>query len=38
VATEEAVKQSKKMLDDAGRQDFKAKLQKQLDDYIAANK
>jgi hypothetical protein len=28
----------KKMLDDNGRQTYKGKLQKQLDDYIAAHK
>jgi putative aldouronate transport system substrate-binding protein len=38
VATEEAVKKVKQMLDDNGRQEFKEKLQKQLDDYIAAHK
>ncbi len=38
VATDEAVKQTKQMLDDAGRQTYKEKLQKQLDDYIAAHK
>ncbi len=27
----------KKLLDEAGRQDYKAKLQQQLDDYMAAN-
>jgi len=38
VATEDAIKSMKKMLDDNGRQTFKAKIQKQLDDYIAAHK
>jgi len=38
VDTAEAQAQMKKMLDDAGRQDYKAKLQAQLDAYIAANK
>lgn len=38
VATEEGIAHMKKMLDEAGRQEFKAKLQKQLDDYIAAHK
>jgi len=37
-ATDEAVKAMKKTLDDAGRQTYKEKLQKQLDDYIAAHK
>jgi hypothetical protein len=36
--TADAVKKMKQMLDDAGRQEYKAKLQKQLDDYIAAQK
>lgn len=36
--TDEAIAKAKKMLDEAGRQEFKAKLQKQLDDFIAANK
>jgi putative aldouronate transport system substrate-binding protein len=35
--TEQAAAKMKKMLDEAGRQEYKAKLQKQLDDYIAAN-
>jgi len=38
VATAVAQAQMKKMLDDAGRQDYKAKLQAQLDAYIAENK
>lgn len=38
VATADAQAQMKKMLDDAGRQEYKAKLQAQLDAYIAANK
>jgi len=38
LSTEEAVKKIKQMLDDNGRQAFKEKLQKQLDDYIAAHK
>jgi hypothetical protein len=37
VATDEARAQMKKMLDDAGRQTYKEKLQAQLDAYIAAN-
>ena len=36
--TDEAIAKIKKMLDDNGRQTFKAKIQKQLDDYIAAHK
>lgn len=36
--TEDAIKKMKKMLDDAGRQAYKEKLQKQLDDFIAAHK
>jgi hypothetical protein len=36
--TNEAIVKIKKMLDDNGRQTYKAKLQKQLDDYIAAHK
>jgi putative aldouronate transport system substrate-binding protein len=36
--TDEAIAKFKKTLDDAGRQQLKAKIQKQLDDYIAANK
>lgn len=38
VATDEALAKYKKMLDDAGRQTFKDKIQKQLDAYIAAHK
>ncbi|CAN5693398.1 ABC transporter substrate-binding protein [soil metagenome] len=38
VATDEASKAMKTHLDDAGRQTYKEKLQKQLDDYIAAHK
>ncbi|MCL5996668.1 MAG: DUF3502 domain-containing protein [Chloroflexi bacterium] len=38
MATDEAIAKAKKMMDDAGRQQLKEKLQKQLDDYIAANK
>jgi putative aldouronate transport system substrate-binding protein len=38
VATDEAIAKMKKMLDDAGRQEYKVKLQKQLDDFIATNK
>jgi hypothetical protein len=38
VATPDAQAQMKKLLDGAGRQDYKAKLQAQLDAYIAANK
>jgi putative aldouronate transport system substrate-binding protein len=38
VATDEAIAKMKQMLDDAGRQEYKAKLQKQLDDFIATNK
>ena len=37
LATDEAIAKAKKMMDDAGRQDLRAKLQKQLDDYIAAH-
>ena len=33
-----AAAKMKKMLDESGRQEYKAKLQKQLDDYIAAHK
>lgn len=36
--TEDAIKKMKQVLDDAGRQEYKAKLQKQIDDYIAAHK
>jgi hypothetical protein len=36
--TDQAIAKMKKMLDDNGRQTFKAKIQKQLDDYIAAHK
>ena len=36
--TEDAMKKMKKLLDDAGRQAYKEKIQKQLDDFIAANK
>lgn len=36
--TEEALAKFTKMLDEAGRQTFKEKIQKQLDDYIAAQK
>jgi putative aldouronate transport system substrate-binding protein len=36
--TDEAVAKLKQMLNDAGRQEYKAKLQKQLDDFIAAKK
>ena len=36
--TEDAIKKMKKMLDDSGRQAYKEKLQKQLDDFIAAHK
>jgi putative aldouronate transport system substrate-binding protein len=36
--TPDAIQKMKKMLDEAGRQEYKAKLQKQLDDYIAAHK
>lgn len=36
--TEDAIKKMKKTLDDAGRQAYKEKLQKQLDDFIAAHK
>jgi len=36
--TDEAIAKMKKTLDDAGRQQYKAKVQKQLDDYIAAQK
>ncbi len=32
------IQKMKTMLDEAGRQEYKAKLQKQLDDYIAAHK
>ena len=35
--TEESYAQMKKMLDEAGRQEYKAKLQAQLDEYMAAN-
>jgi hypothetical protein len=38
MATDEAIAKAKKMMDDAGRQQLKEKLQKQLDDYIAKNK
>ena len=38
VPTEEGVAKMKKMLDEAGRQQYKEKLQKMLDDYIAAHK
>jgi putative aldouronate transport system substrate-binding protein len=34
---EEAVARMKQMLDDAGRQEYKAKIQAQLDEYIKAN-
>ena len=37
-ATEDAAKKMKKLLDDAGRQTYIEKLQKQLDDFIAAHK
>ena len=36
--TDEAVAKVKQMLDDNGRQTFREKIQKQLDDYIAAHK
>ena len=36
--TDEAIAKMKKTLDDAGRQQYKAKVQKQLDDFIAAHK
>lgn len=36
--TDEAIAKMKKTLDDAGRQQYKAKVQKQLDDYLAAHK
>ncbi len=36
--TDEAIAKMKQTLDDAGRQQYKEKVQKQLDDYIAANK
>ena len=36
--TDEAVQKMKKMLDDTGRQTYMAKLQKQLDDFIAGKK
>lgn len=36
--TDEAIASMKKLLDDAGRQEYKAKLQKQLNDFIASNK
>jgi putative aldouronate transport system substrate-binding protein len=35
--TDQAVAKAKQMMDDAGRQDLRVKLQKQLDDYIAAH-
>jgi len=35
---QEAAAKMKKMLDESGRQEYKAKIQKQLDDFIAANK
>jgi len=38
MTTDEAIAKMKKTLDDAGRQQYKEKVQKQLDDYIAANK
>lgn len=38
VPTDEAIASMKKQLDDTGRQTYKEKLQKQLDDYIAAHK
>ncbi len=37
-ATADAIAKMKQMLDGAGRQEYKAKLQKQVDDYIAAHK
>lgn len=37
VPTDEAIATMKQILDDAGRQEYKAAIQKQLDDYIAAN-
>lgn len=36
VATPEAIQRMKKLLDDAGRQEYKAKLQAQLDGFIAS--
>jgi hypothetical protein len=36
--TDEGIAKMKKTLDDAGRQQYKEKVQKQLDDYIATNK
>ena len=36
--TADAIKKMKDLLDSAGRQDYKAKLQKQLDDFIASKK
>jgi putative aldouronate transport system substrate-binding protein len=38
IATDAAITKFKKTLDDAGRQQYKEKVQKQLDDYIAAHK
>jgi uncharacterized protein DUF3502 len=38
VATDEAVQQAKKLLDDAGRQELKQKVQQQLDDFVAKTK
>jgi putative aldouronate transport system substrate-binding protein len=38
MTTDAGAAKMKKMLDDAGRQAYKEKLQKQLDDYIAAHK
>jgi putative aldouronate transport system substrate-binding protein len=38
LSADESIKKMKKMLDEAGRPQFMEKLQKQLDDYIAAHK